>query len=151
MKLSEQEIVRIMDNVVMLFLIPKFEELGMNATGEWLDNVETIGADNIGKIRGRDYTRYLAKGRAPGARPPIRAIENWVNAKMGIGGREGLGIAFAVANKIAKEGTTWHPNGSDIVEILESPEVMNYIRGEYTNLLTIQTKSEIERFLVDTF
>lgn len=38
-------------------------------------------------------------------RPPVEPIEAWVTQKLGIAGPEARGIAFAIANKIAKVGT----------------------------------------------
>lgn len=135
-----------MDSVVERFLIPKFHELGMSATGNWLQSLETEARGNTGVIRGQDYSYYLVNGRRPGARPPIAPIEQWVNDKLGISGSQGLGIAFAVANKIAQEGTSWYEKGgSDLLEVLESEEVVNFIRNEYRNLVQIQVKAEIQR------
>lgn len=37
--------------------------------------------------------------------PPVAAIEDWVKVKLGLGGPEAHGVAFAIARKIAKQGT----------------------------------------------
>lgn len=37
--------------------------------------------------------------------PPVAPIQIWVQEKLGIGGKEGRGIAFAIARKISKVGT----------------------------------------------
>jgi hypothetical protein len=37
--------------------------------------------------------------------PPVDAIQDWVQVKLGITGPEARGVAFAIARKIAKRGT----------------------------------------------
>ena len=39
-----------MDSVVERFLIPKFNELGMSATGEWLESLQTEARENVGVL-----------------------------------------------------------------------------------------------------
>lgn len=146
MTIPNEEIMRVMQGVVDLFLVPKFRELGMNATGKWLDSLEVDArGSNEGVIRGQMYSQWLAKGRAPGARPPITPIQMWVQAKLGIGAPESLGVAFAIANKIAKEGTTWYPNGSDLLEVLQSVECIDYVTRELAILGRTQVKIEFNR------
>lgn len=141
-----QDIERILTEVVNRFLIPKFRELGMNATGEWLDSLEVTTGENSGTIRGRDYSQQLALGRKPGKRPPIAPIEKWVNAKFGITGAQAKSMAFAIATKIAREGTTWHQKGgSDLIEVLESNEVREYIEGEMRGILQIELSERLVR------
>ena len=38
-------------------------------------------------------------------RPPVEPLVDWVRRKLGKGGKEGRAIAFAIAGKIAREGT----------------------------------------------
>src|SRR5690554_4317675 len=146
MQIPNNEIERIMQGVVDRFLIPKFKELEMNATGEWLESLEVTANDNVSYIRGRDYSEYLARGRRPGNRPPIAPIERWVNAKLGIGGQQARGVAFAVATKIAQSGTTWYEKGgSDLLEVLESQAVIDYVQGEITPLIRFYVTNQIQR------
>lgn len=144
--IQPQEIERILTEVVNRFLIPKFRELGMNATGEWLDSLEVTTGDNSGTIRGREYSQQLALGRKPGKKPPIAPIEKWVNAKFGITGAQARSMAFAIATKIAREGTTWHQKGgSDLIEVLESNEVREYIEGEMRAILQVELSERLIR------
>ena len=146
--ISDQDIKTIMDGVALKFLIPKFLELGMNASGEWVDSIETSAVNNIGKIRGRDYTEYLKNGRKPGKMPPIAAIEKWVQVKLGLRGKQALSAAFAIAKKIAKEGTDYYKQGgTELLAELESQECLDYIRKELTTLIVVQAKGEIEQFV----
>jgi hypothetical protein len=142
-----------MDTVVERFLIPKFNELGMNATGQWLDSLETEARDpNIGVIRGQDYSEFLARGRAGGNMPPIEPIERWVNAKLGLYGSEATSAAWGIAKNIAAEGTTWYQQGgSDLLEVLESDEVISFIQNEYRTLVTVAIKNEFERNVKEIF
>ncbi|WBV60227.1 hypothetical protein PFY12_14460 [Chryseobacterium camelliae] len=137
---------------VMLYVIEvvgnKHKELGMQATGEWLKALDYKIEGNIGYLVGLDYTEYLVKGREPGKRPPIKPIEKWVKAKFGISGGRGRSVAFAVANKIKEQGTTWkQKGGSDLLEILNSNEVTNKINEIVGEVFTITSKQLITRQL----
>ena len=141
-----------MDTVVERFLIPKFNELGMNATGQWLDSLETEARENVGVIRGQDYSEFLARGRANGNMPPIEPLITWVGAKLGLYGAEATSAAWAIAKNIAAEGTTWYQKGgSDLLEVLESEEVVSFIQGEYRNLVAVAVKNEFERNIKEIF
>lgn len=141
----EQLIIQTMNEIIELFLLPKFLELGMNATGEWRENVKGLAEPMKGIISGREYTEQLVYGRKPGKRPPIQPLERWVNAKLRIQGSQAKGIAFAIANKIAKEGTDYYPNGTDLLEVLNQPEVINYVNSKIGNYLSAQVQLEIVR------
>lgn len=139
-----------MQEVIDLFLIPKFNQLGMNATGEWLDNLEIRVINGSGQIWGRDYTEQLVYGRKPGKKPPVAPLEKWVNAKLGRFGAQGRSIAFAVQNKIAKEGTSWYEKGgSDLLEVLTSQEVTDYVNKrigqEYVKEAILQFQRTIQK------
>lgn len=137
-----------MQEVITRWLIPKFNELGMNATGEWLNNIEVKTGDNKGEIWARKYSEQLALGRMPGNRPPITPIERWVNVKLGISGNEGKSVAFAIANKIAKEGTSWYQKGgSDLIEVLEQPDVIEFVNSKIGDYLSAQARLQIVRDL----
>lgn len=136
--IPQEEIRRVMEGVVDNFLKPKFIELGMNASGEWLNSLEVRTSLNTGEIWGADYTYYLVNGRAGGKRPPIAPLVRWVSVKLGKSGSEATGIAFAVANKIAKEGTQYYPDGTDLLEVLDSQEVKDYIKKELGDYVSAQ-------------
>ena len=58
-----------------------------------------------GVMEGDDYWVFVGNGRGPGGMPPVDNIQAWID-------RAGLTIsAFAVARKIAKEGTRAHRRG----------------------------------------
>ena len=120
MKIPDEIIKKVLEQVVNDYLIPKFLSLGMNASGEWIKALRVEVVNGIGYIKGKDYTYYLVNGRANGNKPPITPLIQWVGHKLGINGKEGKSIAFAIANKIAKEGTSYFPNGTDLLEVLQS-------------------------------
>lgn len=98
--------------------IKKYNELGMRATGEWADSLEINVSGFTFQILGKDYTQYLTNGRGSGNKPPIDNLKRWVTAKFGYtDDRQVTGAAFAIANKIANEGTTWYKQGgSDLID-----------------------------------
>lgn len=141
--IPENKILEIMRRIADEFLIPRFEELEMNATGEWRDNVDVRAETNKGFVVGRHYSYYLEKGRKPGKRPPISAIKRWVEAKFGIGGDEATRAAFAVANKIAAEGTSWRNNRDQLISVLKSKEVADFVRQEFAREARVRILNEI--------
>lgn len=142
MILDEKDIEKIVWLVVDNFLIPKFNELGMNASGEWLGALSVKVNGSRGEIWGRDYTHYLKHGRAGGSLPPISAIEKWVGDKFGMYGKEARQRAWAVAKKIEKEGTSYYPEGTDLIDVLYSSECQNYI-AEQSKIIYNQKLEQI--------
>ena len=52
------------------------------------------------------YAWPVELGRRPGGRmPPVEPIADWAVAQLGIEREEARGVAFAIARKIAREGT----------------------------------------------
>jgi len=140
-----------MQGVIDNFLKPKFIELGMNATGRWLDSLEARAVNGNGEIYGMDYTYWLANGRKPGKMPPVSALIPWVNAKLGIGGKEAIAIAWAVATKIKNEGTNYYPDGTDLLEVLNSDEVKKYVQDEIGTFFSIEINKILKKQLNDNF
>lgn len=139
-------IIEVMNEVIELFLKPKFNELNMNASGQWLETLESRVNINNGEIWGQDYTEFLVNGRHPGKRPPIAPIENWVQNKLGYSGVQARSIAFAVATKIAKEGTDYYPDGTDLLSILQTPEVTDYVSKRIGENILQQTIQQINDY-----
>ena len=145
--IKEQEIEQLIWLVVDQFLIPKFNELGMKASGQWLDALSVKVVGNRGEILGADYTKYLVNGRANGKIPPIQVLEKWVNDKFGVYGQEAKSMAFAIGNKIAKEGTEYYPQGTDLLEVLESNECQQFINLKSKEIYLKSVSLEIVRLL----
>lgn len=146
MYLTYDEIENVLDKVLTLFLIPRFRELGMEASGEWLQNLEKVAGENSGTIRGRQYSEQLAKGREPGKLPPISALERWVTAKFGVTGPQATSMAWAVAKKIEKEGTSWYQKGgSNLLEVFEEPRTLQYIQDELSGIIKFRIAEQLQR------
>lgn len=145
--ISENEIKTLVWLIVDEFLIPKFNKLNMNASGDWLDALDVKVVGNRGEIWGKDYTQYLVNGRAGGKRPPISVLEKWVNDKFNIYGKEATNMAFAIGNKIAKEGTDYYPEGTDLLEVLQSNECQQFINQKSTEIYIKSVSLEIVRRL----
>lgn len=150
MKIPDEKIQEVMQGVIDNFLIPKFISLGMNATGKWINNLTAEAINGTGYIKGMDYTYYLANGRAGGSMPPVSPLQEWVGAKFGIYGNEGRSIAFAIAKKIEREGTDYYPEGTDLIDILNSREVLDYIYGSFEGFILLETELEIKRIMRET-
>lgn len=149
---EKHELEAILQKVIDNFLIPRFNELGMNASGEWLSNLEIEVGNDSGKIRGRDYSEQLAKGRRPGTAPPVRQLERWVNAKFGISRPEATSMAFAIAKKIEKEGTTWYKKGgTDLIEVLSEPRTIQFIQEQLSAILTVRVSERLQRNTQEIF
>ena len=146
--ITESQIEEILDEVIKLFFIPKFDSYGMNATGEWKKNVEAIGSS----IWGRDYTEQLAYGRKPGSFVPIAPLQKWAMAKFGMDEQSALGMAFAVSKNIQKNGTTWYQKGgTDLLSILDTAPVINFINKKVAKIVTNLVKTELEAELTKIF
>lgn len=148
---SDDILTQTLQEVVDNFLIPKFLSLGMNASGSWIKALRVEVVNGTGYIKGKDYTYYLVNGRAGGNKPPITPLISWVQHKLGKSGKEGIGIAYAVQNKIAKEGTDYYPNGTDLLEVLQSKEVTQFIYTRIGENISGQLQLEIKRQLKQTF
>ena len=144
MLIPDAKFQEILNDVIKLFLIPKHKALGMEATGEWINSLESKG----NTIRGRKYTEQLVYGRKSGQAPPIAPLEKWVNAKFGISGKQATSFAFAISKKIAKEGTSWFKKGgSDLLEVLETKEVVDYINKQIARYFQAEITLQIQREL----
>ena len=78
-------------------------ERGKNATGNTSQRIDVLafGSDNTGEaaMEADSHWKFVGNGRAPGGRPPIAKLRQWIQAR-------GLSISpYALANKIAAEGS----------------------------------------------
>lgn len=152
MLIPNEAIIEVLEKVVDRYLIPKFNELNMKASGEWLASLSVEADKNAGVIKGKDYTQYLVQGRPPNSDQSPEAlrawavyygktvIADWARAK-------GVTIdPIAIAYKIARDGTTWHEKGgSDLLEVLQSAEVKAFIEREMSAYMATQVGLSIKR------
>lgn len=135
-------------NKVIDILIKKYDDLGLRASGQWADNLEATIQDGKGIILGLDYTEQLVHGRPPGKHPKIKPLIQWVEDKLGITGELGISTAFAVASKIAQEGTEIYKNGgTDLLEVLDYPETM----AAFTSAISEYMAEELQKEIFNEF
>lgn len=150
---TDQEVLDVTQEVVDRWLLPKFRDLNMRASGEWEASLEVKRTGiNESAIFGRPYTEFLTKGRSPNANQDPQAlrrwavwagstfIKKWVQDK-------GLDLdPIGVAYNIAKHGTTWkHKGGSDLLEVLQSPEVLDFIRAKLATIASTRIAEQMRR------
>lgn len=141
-----KDIEAVLQKVIDNFLLPRFHELKMKATGEWEQSLEIKVGDDAGTIRGRDYSEQLAKGRAPGKMPPIKPLIRWAKAKFGVSEKEATSIAWGVAKKIQKVGTQYHiQGGTDLLEVLEDPKTLQFIQEELGGIARVKIAERLQR------
>jgi len=146
--LSDDQIEKILKDVIDLFLVPRFLELDMDATGEWRDSLEVVG--NV--IRGRKYTNQLVNGRQPGKFAPIEPLKRWAMAKLGLDDRQALSAAFAISTKLKNEGSSHYiEGGTDLLEVLQSPEVIKFINDSAQPFIQEQVTLQIRRQVREAF
>lgn len=127
-------------------LIYKHIELGMKASGNWIDslNVQTKGLSGV--LYGEPYTEQLVNGRESGKFPPVASIIQWIKDK-NITPFDKISIsslAFLIARKIAKEGTKYFKDGgTDLVNSVITPERIQMILDKVSDFQINSFLSEI--------
>ena len=154
---TDQEVMDVMQDVIDLFLIPRYNELGMRASGEWEQSLEANRTDiNRAVIRGRFYSEFLAKGRNPNKDQSPEAIRRWAvwAGKTFIKDwAEQKGVTadpIAIAYNIAKNGTSWtRKGGSDLLEVLTEPATIEYVRARLGKILKVKITEQLRRNAFD--
>jgi len=104
--------------------ISKHEDLGMKATGDWIDSVEVVMNAKGGKILANDYTEWLVQGRPPNKNSSEEEIRKWAVGFGSEGGKiyewakaKNINISpIAIAYSIARNGTKSYPEGTDLID-----------------------------------
>lgn len=157
MIVPEQVIQDVLNEVVERFLKPKFIELGMNASGDWLRSLEVRTSLNRGEIWGKYYSYWLSEGRGPNHNQSPESIGRFVGwagsaflrqwcIDKGIDPK----LSYAIAYKIAKEGTDYYPNGTDLIDVLQSSEVTQFINNKIGEYILQDTQLRITKMIKDT-
>lgn len=158
--LSENDILEIMDAVIKEILIPKFMSLGLNASGNWINQLEPRVQDSTGFIYGVKYTEQLVWGRKPNADQSHEAKARWAYWMssynevfmqwLRIRGLTEYG--FQVAYKIADVGTDiLQKGGTDLLEVLNAPETIKFISDKVQPIIRENVTLEIRRELQKQF
>lgn len=151
--LSPEETEEILNKVIELFVMPRFQELGMRASGNWEENVsgQSTGL-NTGAIIGPDYTESLTKGTPPGTLVPIPDLVKWAKVKLNLSEEHATGAAYAIQKRIFEKGTTWYQeDGSDLMEVLEEPRTLSFIQEEVGGKFQIKIAENLVRNAQEIF
>lgn len=115
---TREELLRAMTDATLLIKGELQQDLPRGAGGAGglagsIQNEEEALADNVIGLVSTPlpYAAYVETGTRPHAVGPIgvQALADWVEARLGIGGEEGMGIAHAIAWKIRRHGTKANP------------------------------------------
>lgn len=116
-------------------------EFGKGLTDEYKSTATSITGTIVG------YT-YLA-GRMGGKMPPVKAIEEWVKKKgiFNVTGKAATSLAWAIAKKIAREGTNKSYNFKiyeSVITPLRIQQIIDRIAKVNVNRFITQITAEIE-------
>ena len=142
-----EEILKKEFELIVVDLKQKHIELGMLASGQWINTLAIETTPTNGKILGQDYTDYLVSGRPPSSKmPPISAIKKWIEDKRIIPEDGNVtSLAWAIAKKIQREGTEYHKQGgTDLLDAVITPERIQSIIERIGTRQTLRLVDVIE-------
>lgn len=136
-------------------LIAKHKELGMKASGKWIESVEANTERLSGVILAEHYTEQLVNGREPGKYPPYTPgkgfveIEQWILDKgIPFDDIKLSSLAFLIARKIAEKGTNYYQEGgTELVEAVITPQRIQRIIDRVSTFQINSFSSAIEGML----
>ena len=116
---------------------------GLYSSGKSAESLQADSNTEGGLLYGSAYFYQQIVGRKPGRMPPVSDIIAWIEAK-GIQPENGTveGLAWAIAKKIAKEGTDIHEGksqGLDFIKIVGKNRdelIKNFISGTKEQIIT---------------
>lgn len=142
------EMEEIIMDVVRRFLIPRFKDYGMEASGAWERSLHARGNE----LWGKSYTEQLQYGRLPGKFAPIEPLIQWVQTKLGYSGKEAVSVAWAINHKIKEEGTSWYQKGgTELMDVLYSQQVVDYFNERLSVLVRAKLELYVSSLLNDNF
>lgn len=133
-------------------LIKKYDELGMRASGQWANTLETRVSGLTAKLFGQSYTEQLVFGRKPGKFPPIGVIEQWIKDKGIKPIEENIKIsslAFLIARAISEKGTQYfQQGGTDLIDSVITPkriqDIIDKVSVFYVNEFVLRFTNEFK-------
>ena len=155
MQIDKETFEKVLLEVVDI-LIKKHIDLGMKASGKWINSLEVSIEDNKGIIKGIKYTEQLVFGRKPNQNQDPKAKIKWAYGManfnpdfkkwLQIRGLSNYGVQ--VAYNIADEGTEYYKQGgTDLLEVLDSKEVTDLVWKKISSLITPQIEENLIRNL----
>lgn len=149
--LAEADVMKALERAKVR-LIEKYDQLDLRASGKWAETLETRLVGIKGQILGEFYSEYMVKGRKPGAAPPVRAIYQWMLDKKTFRGEKSLGRAIAISKSIGAQGTVaYREGGTDLLEILDDPEMIAEFTAELQTAMEIRIAEELRRIIRESF
>lgn len=137
----------------------KHIELGMKASGNWVQKVTTLaevtGQMIVGALVVPNYTKQLTDGRKPGRMPPIDEIEQWIQDKNLLAKVDNditlRGLAYVIARKIGEQGTKYfRQGGTDLMSSVATEERINSIiqkvYNEIVSTFVVDVRTRYQEF-----
>ena len=122
----------------------------VNASGRLANSLRLEVAPDTGAIYAVGYARFVEQGRGPGKPPPVAVLIEWALAKRIIPKAGGTlrGFAFAVQNKIRREGTDIFKEGgrSGVLSDAINAAALTTLRQE----LAVSVAQQATSFLLPT-
>ena len=144
--MTTEEILQIEFDMIAVDLKAKHIELGMKASGKWVESIDVETTPNSATIFGEDYTEYLVEGRKPGKFPPIDAIKKWIFDKGITSDIPVNSLAFLIARKISQSGTKYfQQGGTDLIDAVITPKRTQAIIDRIGTQAMLELILKIER------
>ena len=136
-------------NNIAIDLVRKHKELGMKASGAWIQSLETKITQSKASILAEDYTQYLVSGRPPSDKfPPIDEIKKWIKAKSIQSDIPINSLAFLIARKIRNQGTKYFiQGGTDLIDAVITDARIQDLVTRVGEQMTIEILHKIENTL----
>lgn len=123
-------------NLIISKLIDNYDRMGLRASGDFEKGLSFAIEGTSLTIYGAFHSQFMENGRSKGGRPPIPSIMRWLENKRGLPPsmlRDKKRTAFAIANKIAKEGITV-PNEHNAGEVI-SMVINDFLQKDIENMI----------------
>ena len=122
MKKAPVEVGREVSNAVARAAIETGDKIKGYAPKAFSTLTNSIKADRISPFEYRvgphvNYAEAVEGGRKPGSMPPIADLSQWVKRKLGITGDRSIkAVSWAIAKKIAQQGTKAQPFVQPVID-----------------------------------
>lgn len=152
--ISDEQIQSVMQGVIDNFLIPDFISKGHNASGKFIESLSADALDNKGFINGNDYVYFLINGRQPNKDQSPEALNHFMRwaghyiFKQWVQDKGITANPYAVAYHVGKYG---YEGDADLLNILQSPEVQNYVYEQMGIYLNGQIKITVNQSIKNIF
>ena len=142
---TSDELLRLEMDALLEEIREAYLKSGKKTSGQFGEGLEVVYTPNSGTIRGNTY---LA-GRRAGKMPPIANILAWIKQKgiFNVTQKGASGLAWAIAKKIAREGTNKNYNFKIYEEVITPQRVQKIIDNISkfnANRLITQITGELE-------